>query len=205
MSYSKTIQIIKDACKKITLKLDKNPDGRIVSAVSETMYLKHLQENLPKDIDITIPGIRCWYDIMINKIPINLKITTGGTDNVFNKCAVVYTLTGIEHKNIKTFNRMYELLGSIKKTRVPETEYHFMVVNKTDGQVIIKSLINVEYKSNPVNIIQVNWKNEFKHAELQREYSKQVEVLLETIQKSLRQYQSSFDKFIAADFKKLII
>lgn len=205
MSYSETIQIIKEACKKITLKLDKNPDGRIVSAVSETMYLKHLHENLPEDMDVIIPGIRCWYDIMINKIPINLKITSGGTDNVFNKCAVVYTLTGAEHKNIKTYNRMYELLKTIKTTRVPETEYHFLVVNKLDGQVLIKSLLDVEYKSNPINIIQINWKNEFKNPESTHTYSLQVGALLGTIQKSLRQYQSSFDKFIDADFKKLII
>lgn len=203
MSYTTTIKIIQEACDKIVLKLDKNPDGRLVSAVSETAYLARLKENLPKDSTVVMPSIRCWYDIMINKIPFNLKITTCGTDNVFNKCAVVYTLTGIEHKNIKTYNRMYELLSPIKKARVHETEYHFIVVNKIDGHVIIRSLLDVEYKSNPLNIIQINWKNEFKTPCLKHEYSTQVDKLLTTIQKSLKQYQSSFDKFIAADMSKL--
>ena len=100
-SYSVTIDAIKAACARIVLSFSSggSVDGRIVSAIKETEYLTALKTSLESShpaFTINIPKERYWYDIRINNIPINLKLTTGGTDNAFNKVAILYSITGVE-------------------------------------------------------------------------------------------------------------
>ena len=216
MPYAETIAAIKKVCEKINISYSLTGDGRIVSAVKEKEYLDALVEALKEEDPHTvceIPKDRHWYDIRINSIPINLKITKGtSADNSFNKTAFIYTLTAVEVE-IKNMN-MNKWFGHIQKIphkteRDRQTEYHYLVVDKNTGKVLLKSILDVRaYKSNPANIFQIKWKDEFKNIDYVTPEGKYRSTLLElfgTVQKSIRQAIAGMDKFAGADLKKLLV
>lgn len=176
-------------------------DGRIYSAIKEKPFLKELRERLIKkhpNWNIIISPPRASCDIMINNIRINLKLTDCKTsDNSLNKPSIYFSITGscdypyssnwndfIRHiTNAKTNNK-------IKLFRDRTTEYHYLVKNKITGQVLLKSIFDIHtYVSNPSNILQINWKNEFSHVNYvtgENEYKNKIKELLSCIQKSVR-------------------
>ncbi len=210
LTYERVIELIRDECKKISLKYDTGGgDGRITSAIKEKEYLDLLTTGLQaadSKIQIERPKDRAWYDIRIQGIPINLKLSTGGTDNAFNKTAVIFTLTGKEltKKNIN-FNKWYKELCATdrKTTRNKNTEYHYLVVDKETHKVLLKSILDIHtYKTNPCNILQINWDNEFKNIEYSCEnFIERSMELLKTIQSSLRQQIESMKEFCEADLQ----
>lgn len=228
-SYDEIINAVKDECSKINLTYSTEGDGRLTSAIKETEYLnlleKGLSTNYPKIKFETQPVERWWWDFRVNNIPFNLKISTGGTDNAFNKVAIIYTITGKEVvKRNMNFNLFFKLLQEMpKKTERDEmTEYHYLVVNKNDGRVLLKSILDIyEFKSNPCNYLQINWANEFKHmnymsSNISLEDNKQeddennqnkndmyfkekIRVLIKTIQTSIKKSIESMDLFAKAN------
>ena len=212
-TYEEVITEINNACKDIKMEYAKGVDGRLSSALSEEKYLKELSDNLKKstkyNFKIENPKARYWYDIRINDIPINLKMTTGGTDNAYNKVAIIYTLTGKE-STLKSMNddKLYKYLttNTIKKERDIKTEYHYLVVDKESGNIILKSILDIHsYKSNPCNTLQINWKNEFANKSYKiddTKYFDKVIELLKTIQKSLKQSVEGKMVFVKADINK---
>ena len=211
--YAQTISTILESCNKIkTVKWEKGNghDGRISSAIAEKPFLDLLEKSLERSsFKIERPRDRYWYDIRINGIPINLKITTGNTDNAINKVAVIYTLTGIEVKNKNmNFNTFYRILwnSKIKTERNRQTEYHYLVINKTNGSVLLKSILDIHtYKTNPSNVLQINWKNEFGFIDYRSDNnSKKMYDLLKCIQVSVRESINSNRQFAEADLEVLI-
>jgi len=211
MDYGFTIKCINEECKSINLTKSDESDGRISSAIAEKPYLSELKKRLVEKhvFSVEIPNDRHWYDIRINDIPINLKITTGSTsDNALNKVAVIYSLTGIEVKNKNmNFDCFYKHLqnSKIKKERDPKTEYHYLVINKTNGNILLKSILDIHcYKSNPSNILQINWNNEFKFIDYRCEsFNDKAVELLSVIQKSIREAINSMEKFADADLTQI--
>ena len=209
MSYSETIQAIKSECSKINMSFSKEGDGRITSAVKESEYLTCLKKNLNTgfpDFTIEIPKDRYWYDIRINGIPINLKITSGGTDNAFNKVAIIYTICGVESdKKNMNYNQWFKIIQDApKKTqRDKMTEYHYLVVHKDTGQILLKSILDIQcYKTNPCNILQINWNNEFKYVDSyipDHMFRQKNRAILQTVQTSLKQFIGSMDEFCETD------
>ncbi len=182
-------------------------DGRLNSANHEYLYLNALSAQFQNEEEkVDIPASRHWYDIKINSIPFNLKLTTGkSTDNIFNKKAIAFSLNGtydeIEKIKYNTFDNWYKdlMVMNHKQTRDKMTEYHFIVVNKISGQVLIKSLFDIlSYRSNPSNILQVKWSYEFNFPDVftsdQNIKQKQLS-LLKTIQKSVRDCNASRMEF----------
>lgn len=206
--YDQTIESIIKACANVRCKFSTHCDGRLDSAIKEKDYLDNLIKELPKEIPVDLPKARHWYDIKIGNIPINLKLTTGGTDNAFNKIAIIYTITGVElkSKNID-FSSWYKSLLKIpsKRIRDKQTEYHYLAVDKITGDILLKSIIDIHtYKSNPSNILQINWKNEFKHRDFRVEdssYEDKIRKLLLTIQKSLKDKYDDVKQFVEADIQ----
>ena len=208
--YAETINAIKSECAKINLTYSKEGDGRLISAVKETEYLHALkvalQYNNPT-FTVVLPKERHWYDVLINDIPINLKLTTGGTDNAFNKTAIVFTIQGIIlGKRNMNFNQWYKIIkdGPSKTVRDHKTEYHYLVVNKDSGKVLLKSILDIHtYKSNPCNDLQINWANEFNHIDYltpDDKFAEKSKELLTTIQNSVKQAISGMSEFAAATF-----
>ena len=145
--YSDTIQAIKAECLKINISFSKEGDGRITSAIKEKEYLDALKKGLLDNyagFTVEISKERFWYDIMINSIPINLKLSSGGTDNAFNKIAIIYTITGADcSKRNMNYDEWFNIIKDSKKkdTRNKQTEYHYLVVHKDTGQVLLDSLL----------------------------------------------------------------
>lgn len=209
-SYQEIIQAIKIECAKINLIFSKDGDGRLTSAVKEKEYLnlleKGLKENYPDFIFEHQPAERWWWDFRVNSIPINLKLTTGGTDNAFNKIAILYTISGVE---VEKKNMNYNLfLKTIKESpkksvRNHNTEYHYLVVNKNTGAILLKSILDVHtFRSNPCNDLQINWANELKHSDFitpDINFKEKIRELLRTIQISVRQAIEGMKEFSDAN------
>lgn len=208
-TYEETIQAIKTACASINCTYSNEGDGRITSAVKEAEYLDALTTALTEydpSFQFVRPKERYWYDIAINGIPINLKITSGGTDNAFNKVAILYTMTGEEvAKRNMNYNQWFQLVRNAtqKEVRDKQTEYHYLVVEKQTGHIILKSILDIHtYKSNPCNDLQINWANEFKHADYAIQdsaFQEKIKYLLRTVQNSVRQAVAGMREFAEAD------
>jgi hypothetical protein len=194
-------------------KFGSGEDGRLNSALMEKKYLDMLEEKLTRaDARIVVqrPPARHWYDIMINNIPINLKLTSGGSDNAFNKTAITYTLLGCVNPDMSAINRGFSEWYEYIKThhdptskRNPEKEYHYLVINKnTPSRVLFKSIIDINtYRSNPSNILQIKWKHEFNHYGYKvptAEFHQKKLELMSCIQTSLIKEYNSKRRFIDA-------
>jgi hypothetical protein len=211
MAYEDIIAAIQEECGKISLSFSKEGDGRITSAIKETEYLMELQKGLAeRHPTLTFelqPVERWWWDFRVNNIPFNLKLTTGGTDNAFNKVAILFSILGkeVEKRNMN-YNQFYKVLkeGVKKPQRDPMTEYHYLVVQKQTGKVLLKSIFDIHsFKPNPCNDLQINWTNEFNHIDYRtsdENYTKKVQELLQTIQTSVKQAMASMIEFANADF-----
>jgi hypothetical protein len=215
--YEETALEIQQVCAAIPLS-SSDGDGRLASALKEIPFLEELQRRLLEAhpawvIQISPPRAAC--DIMIQGLRINLKLTTGGTDNAMNKPSVFYSLTGrTDYPYSSTANdfllevQKAKAAGQIKIMRNRSTEYHYLVKNKTTGAVLFKPIFDIHrYISNPSNDLQINWKSEFEHAAevtAEADYKKKVHSLLEAYQTSVRKRVESEMKFAYADLGALL-
>ena len=217
--YELTINLITKSCVEINKKFNfskNNTDGRIDSAVLESEYLENLKLLLEQNNKkVVIPVARNWYDIEINDIPFNLKLTDGTScDNVFNKLGILYSITGTsKHKknlNNKDFLSIIKKTEDWKKNRNIATEYHFLVIFKSEPEnILLKSIFDIkQYKTNPSNTLQINWKNEFENIEYKMkddEIFNKIKELLKTIQKSYKQKFDDYLDYVNYDFDKIKI
>ena len=174
------------------------------------MLVKHA------DWEIIISPPRAFCDVKINSIPINLKLTDCKTaDNSVNKGAIYFSITGrTDYPYSSNWNDFWKLLqeakscGQIKVERHRPTEYHYLVKNKITGDVLLKSIFDIQtYISNPSNDLQIHWKNEFANASYTTkddDYSQKVKELLCCLQKSVREMIARTQKFADANFTELI-
>ena len=191
------------ACKTISISFTNGTDGRIVSAVKESEYLEKLKLVIPSQFKFEISKVRNWCDFTFEGVPFNLKLTDCKTaDNAFNKTAVIYSVTGdIPKTKNMNFNKFW---GKIKETSWADLEgreYHYLVVNKTTGEALIKSIFAVKtYISNPCNILQINWGKEFEAMDYKPDdLNEKKRELLHCIQKSIRTSIESKQEFAQAD------
>jgi len=207
-TYPQIIQAIKDECAKINLIYSNDGDGRITSAVKEREYLnlldKGLKDNHPSLSFEHQPADRWWWDFRVNGIPINLKLTTGGTDNAFNKVAIIYSISGVElQKKNMNYNQFFKTIKECPKKdeRIHMTEYHYLVVNKNTGSILLKSIFDIHsFKTNPCNDLQINWNNEFNHIDfVSTDFKEKIKELLKTVQTSVKQAIEGMKDFATAN------
>jgi hypothetical protein len=215
--YDETISEILRVSKDIHIKRETG-DGRIQSAIKEPVFLnelktKLLEEHSSWNVIISPPRASC--DIMINDIRINLKLTDcKSSDNSVNKPSIYYSITGIKtYPYSSTWNDFIEKLedakknDNIKKKRHKSTEYHYLVKNKINDNVLLKPIFDIHtYISNPSNDLQINWKNEFAHIDYTTPddtYLKKVEELLCCIQESVKSMIERTRKFAEADIHSI--
>jgi hypothetical protein len=205
-----TLEAIRNAAKTIILEYPHGEDGRITSAVKENEYLSKLKEALGAQFNFEIPKKRAWYDFKVDGIHINLKITDGGADNAFNKNALVFTWGGVvPSKAPGNMNKMLRILKDLPRLeqRDPLTEYYYLVVHKKTGVVLLKSMVDIHtYKDNCAgNVMQINWKSEFEHANhtSSDRGAKMVE-LVKVVQTACRKQMANMEQFIAYDIDSLM-
>ncbi len=183
MDYDTMVAEITSVAKSISLaqNTQEDGDGRIDSAIKERPFVNEMKrimlENQP-EYKVEIPPPRAPHDIMVNGIPINVKLTDGkSADNSVSKPSIYYSITGIAtYPHSSNWNEFVDRImraGSadqIKKQRHRLTEYHYLVKHKITGDVLFKSIFDIHtYVSNPSNDLQINWKNEFAHADYRTE------------------------------------
>jgi hypothetical protein len=206
-NYDQTVESIRAVCKTIRLNFEKGGDGRLASATKEGEYLNLLQRQLiasNPDYKIAIAPVREWYDVKINEIHINLKLTTGSSDNAFSKPGIFFTLCGTVPKSTNgNFNKLLKDLKALpkKSARDRATEYHYLAVDKNTGDFLFKSILDIyHYTTNPSNTLQINWKNEFAHADYEAvDFKAKVRELLKAVQTSVRQEIAGMKEFAEAD------
>jgi hypothetical protein len=192
-----------------------NVDGRLVSAIKEKQYLTCLSSRLTDrnpEWDIHIPPNRSAYDIRINGIWINLKITTGKTsDNCCNKLSFFRSITGSENcPKSCNWNKWLENLKreGIRMTRNRLTEYHYLVVFKHTNKILFKSIFDLDtYIANPCNDIQINWGKELLHKDTYTAdelYMDKVLSLIETIKIAQKKAIETRDKMASIDVSSLV-
>lgn len=207
--YETIYEDILTAAKSISLSSGEG-DGRLDSAMKETPFLIELKRILLEkhlEWDIVIPKERSWCDIIIQAIPINLKLTEAKTaDNCANKRAIFFSITGNSYYPYSsTWNNFYDKLSETpwKTHRNKLTEYHYLVKNKLTGAVLLKAMFDIHtYVSNPSNDLQINWKNEFNHLEYQGD-SKKIDELLTCIQTSVKAMIERISRFASANFSSV--
>jgi adenine-specific DNA-methyltransferase len=208
ITYEETKEAILEGCSGIKLKFSSKRDGRVDSSLREKNLIEYLVKFLKEkfeDFVIDEPQDRCWYDIMINDIPINIKITEGNTaDNAFTKQGILFTVSGktpeTSHMNFNRFAQELEKINK-KKSRDLKTEYHYLVFYKNTGEILFKSILDIyQYKSNPSNQLQIHWGNELKHIEyLTNDFLEKIIELLATVQESEKQNAENSKDFREMD------
>ena len=220
MTISETHRIMKDIMKTKIADISKKSsrDGRLDSANKEAEILTPLKDGLLNAYptwDIKITKARACCDIIINGIWIDLKIVDVGASNSGNKKSIYRSITALDdYKEASTWNEFLERLvndkkyGKFKTIRDKTTEYHYLVISKKTGDVILKSIFDVHtFKSNPSNDLQINWNNEFQHRDYMtpdNQYMSKVHELLSTLQKSVRDDIERNQKFPNTDLKGLL-
>lgn len=199
--YLKEIYEIYRKIKKSILNLNNqlSDDGRINSSLNEKDVLNILSE---------IPGYkgtknRCWCDFYIDDIPINIKITSGDCDNIFNKNALIYTFTHNEIiKNNMNFNSLAEYLSKKNKFERNYKEYYYLVIFKNHvNRILLKSIIDIQnFKNNPSNILQINWGKEYSKSLTKFNCDQSIDDIknniIKHIKNSLLKYIKNCQKFI---------
>jgi hypothetical protein len=208
-SYSRITGAIRTICSTIRIQFSAGGDGRLSSAVKEDEYLQIFKTKMTEshpDMVVEIAPPRFWYDVRVGGIPINLKLTVLGTDNCMNKKAVYYSLTGKEdYPYASNWNDFWGhiLAGPRKAVRDHSTEYHYLVVNKANGDFILKSMLDIQnFRPNACNDLQIDWKKEFKVRDILSDddsYDETCKSLLETIQTSVRMAHTTSQSFLTAD------
>ena len=223
IQYEQTVFRLKEALQEISatilsiLTRKKEEDGRSQSANLEAQTLQLLKSHLLQMYplwSIELSKARAFYDLKINGIYINLKLTAGKTaDNSSSKKGIYYSITGQESSypassNWNTFFKMLQQAkaqGRFKQVRNKTSEYHYLVIHKTTGAVLFKPIFDIHtYKSNPSNDLQIHWNNEFNHADhttSDEMYLAKVKSLLDTIQRSCRGVDAGQNLLCRADLQ----
>ena len=90
-----------------------------------------------------------------------------------------------------------------KSERIHMTEYHYLVVNKKTGTILLKSILDIHsFKTNPCNDLQINWNNEFNHIDFvtpDLDFKQKIKELLKTIQASVKQAIEGMKEFASGN------
>jgi hypothetical protein len=209
VGYYRTRNVIVDTCPQLckiaTSLVNSALDGRVASSLVEPYVLQSLKAVCEENnLRVEIPPARHWFDIRIENIPINLKVTTGGVDNAFNKTAIYYSLVGREPSGtVNTFDQFYReiVAGEWKALRDPKSEYHYLVIDKTTGGFLFRSLLDIEgLHPNPHNTLQIHWKHEFGRQNIPPTPTRDAGMrILLTCQESIQRYTNSYKLFLDAN------
>ena len=107
------------------------------------------------------------------------------------------------------YNQFFKVIKECSKKveRNPMTEFHYLVVNKKTGKVLLKSIFDIHtFKTNPSNNLQVNWSNEFNHIEFvtpELHLKKKIQEILKAIQKSVKEAIAGMKEFADANIEEL--
>ena len=160
-------------------------EGSVKKALRESPYKQFvLGENARKFGDIIVVGEDgCEYVV-------NIKTSLGGSDNCFSKAGIVYALTNLSADNIPrsmNYNKMKQLIEENKTDIPPWKDYYFLCIDKDNASnVMIRGAKQIaNWKTNPSNVLQINWKKEKISEPVNRTWEEAYDVLINGAKKSL--------------------
>lgn len=143
-------------------------DGRLNSIKDEETLIdkiKQVAENSGGEFQVYEPPPRHWYDLKVNDIPIQIKSSSGQTDNWSSKKALLWALSDLSMKEVDaTLNRhkaIQEKLGSISFLKNRDyRDMDILCIDKNTGKVHHKTLCSLsKLTSNGSNLpFQIPWK-----------------------------------------------
>ena len=192
---NKEMRRLKEICnylKKIDFSLSSNQnDGRIDSILNEDEILKLIEQKF----DIDLPLARDWADFYIDKIPVNIKITTTNTaDNASSKKGIYYALTGEIYNGNNNWDSYLKLLK--ENLRDSKKDYYFLVINKNNkNDIFFNSLKNIStLQANGNNLpFQIKWCNNKKLNP--KNFEKTKKLILGTLGQSIKLRADAYISF----------
>jgi len=142
-----------------------NTDGRINSIKDEETIIKFLKDKLGDD-RIEEPPPRCWYDIKIDGEPIQIKSSSGKTDNWSSAGALLWCLTDMSYDEIGNNPKapsVHKIIGKKAKTINPDSKprgMRIILLDKNSGKLSLHRLEGLSHLvPNGNNLpFQVPWK-----------------------------------------------
>ena len=148
-----------------------NGEGRVASLIDEETITNWLK-NHPKwskfyiEVPARKPGDFYLKDDENGLIHvINIKTTKGTTDNATSMLGFIYALTDLTIEELPATATEKTLLKYVNERGVdnPMKDYWFLTFNKNNMNDVFlrgaKQIVN--WKANPSNKLQINWKNEW--------------------------------------------
>lgn len=155
MSFDKIKETIEDSfLSNLELNHSTTGDGRLDSAESEDVVIRHLQELFSNsDIEVEDAPPRHWYDVAFKAEDktyyANVKITSGAqADNISSKLGLFYALTGILPTSVKGVNLNHwgpynkKLLENLDYNC--EADYYFVIYFKDSESFLVTSLKRIQ-------------------------------------------------------------
>ena len=139
----------------------KHEDGRINSIDDEDTIIDILVKKFGDNIQKPPP--RCWWDLKVFGVPINIKVSAFKTaDNFSAKGAVLYSLTNLSEQEIdsvKSWKDFQDKLVLGKDIKDNNRDYYCIVLNKTTNEVMLQGLKTLtKLTPNGNNLLfQINW------------------------------------------------
>ena len=140
---------------------EKHEDGRINSIDDEATIIEILKKEYGNNI--IEPPPRCWWDLKIFGVPINIKVSAFKTaDNFSAKGAVLFSLTNLSEKEIdsvKSWKAFEDKVVLGKDIEDNGRDYYCIVLNKTTNEVMLQGLKTLtKLTPNGNNLLfQINW------------------------------------------------
>jgi hypothetical protein len=180
---------------------EQNADGRINSLIDEDLLIDALIDisKNHKGFKVEKAPIRHWYDVKINDKPVQIKSSTGGTDNWSSKKSIAYALTDLEESEIdilgnrhKTIQRV--LANNVSKHQKPR-DMDIFCIDKNTGKVYHTTLCTLsKLTSNGNNLpFQINWKYNWKRPSQSRTYTQARKFVLGAYIESIEKKQAQDD------------
>lgn len=211
--FNKIIECIKNS----DLKLYKeSKDGRVNSITDEKIIINYLKSSevgkyVIDDSELNFKNIERKVGDMYLKDPnnnepivINIKTSNGkSADNVFSKLGLLIAFTDIPLNNLpKSINweKMTNLL--LENRKEVFRDYYYLYVDKNNTKnCLIRGMKKInQYKTNPSNILQINWENEYvlfeNNLSENESYNYIIKLISESLKKDLYGKQFFIDKLL---------
>lgn len=174
---------------------NESEDGRINSIKDEDTIIEVMQDKYGEE-NIISQRPRFWYDVGTFGHIVNIKSTTGGSDNLSSGSkAMLYALTELPIPVIESCNDAQTFIKLLKAHKKPDNkrDYYCLALHKKTNDVICRGLKSlVSLKSNGSNLpFQINWKEQFNSEPVKRTPEEAYGFIVNA-------WQTSVDKRIAA-------
>lgn len=221
MKKEKTPQILLDIVdylktNKLIAESNVNGEGRMGSLKDEESVIEFLKKSkkFSKNIiDVEARKAGDFYLLDYDKITIhivNIKTTSGTTDNATCKIGFLWAFTDMELDELPgniTLKDWYYLMNK-RKANIKNRDYWYLTFNKKDMSKVFlrgaKQIVNWKY--NPSNFLQIAWKKEWETKEqsysFEKSYSNIMNGMKECIRKKLvNSYPIDWVKQISKNIK----